>query len=195
VQQAKASAGHSSKATASCMGRLRLGLQATQGRLERNTTWTTFVSDGGFSTVTGAIRLRPRAPVVPALSCWTVPSPTRLTVSSPSTSCSTLTSCSLTTTTACAPAAPQLASVPQGDRHAEDPLREDQGCPRRQPKQPESLRLWRSDRMWTPSIITTTISTTMNTGKGDDLTSGRQTRRSTWNETDACIAKSFCSNT
>jgi hypothetical protein len=49
--------------------------------------------------------------------------------------------------------------------------------------------------MWTPSIITTTISTTMNTGKGDDLTSGRQTRRSTWSETDACIAKSFCSNT
>ena len=62
VQQAKASAGHSSKATASCMGRLRLGLQATQGRLENNTTWTTLVSDGGFSTVTGTIRFKTQGP-------------------------------------------------------------------------------------------------------------------------------------
>jgi hypothetical protein len=101
-------------------------------------------------------------------------------------SCSTLTSCSLTTTTtACAPAAPQLASVTQGDRHADDPLREDQGCPRRQPKQPESLRLWRSDRMWTPPTTTTATSATMIHREGDGPTLGRRTRQGTRSDSDA----------
>jgi hypothetical protein len=164
------------------MGRLRLGLQAkgtTQPglpscRTSQLSCWTS--SSRGLRAWRDAV-----PPLARVFSSFTSPS----TVSPSSTSCSTLASCSLTTTTACAPAAPQLASV-QGDRHAED-----RGCPRRQPKQPESLRLWRSDRMWTPAIITTAISTTTGSWVRDDLTVGRQTRQTTWIESDAFITSNF----
>ena len=59
------------------------------------------------------------------------------------------------------------------------------GRPLRQPHRPESLRLWGSDRMWTPPTTTTATSTIMIHREGDGLTLGRQTRQDTRSDSDA----------
>jgi hypothetical protein len=159
VQQAKASAGHSSEVTAGCTDRrLTLGLASTQPQHNHTAAASCKTALGHVSRTSSSRGLRAWREAVPPLTRVFSCSSGSSTVRSSSTTSPTVTSRSLTTSTVSAPAAPWLASTYQGDRHAgtreaTTPTTTTTPTTRElqlQPKQALSLRLWRSDRMWTP---------------------------------------------
>ena len=127
VQQAKASAGHSSKVTEGCTDTgLTLGLASLE-TTQLGQTSCRASSSRGLRAWREAVRVR--SPLARTHSSTSSSS----TVSPSSNTPTTLTSGSLTSTTA----------------------GEARDGPHEQPTQPEPLRLWRSDRMWTQCATTT----------------------------------------